>query len=302
MIQLPGSQFLVDEPCVLRLHGMVYATSETALTVGGRAELLLELLTWNSTTNQTDNATIARASLNVDTQQEWMELLDQTQLFPADLPGRLRLTLRCSAQRVLFAGLGIHRVALRPVSHEPGVQVTASQPCNVGPACGVERLVDGDARPSANQDWVLLLLEPSPTNAWLDFALPAPATLCALHLHWLPRMAADSWALSVSPPSGEAREVISKWNASLNAGAEWFACVGGVSRARLTLRQPRVGQFGLTEVDLFGFGGQSARCELQCRNGGSCVAGPRCVCAKGWRGRVCDEDIDVRTLLRIFSI
>ena len=81
----------------------------------------------------------------------------------------------------------------------------------------------------------------------------------------------------------------------------WFPCAHA-RRARLQLNDTANAIFGLVEIELYGYRMSTyGMCPDRCRHGGRCMhAAQRCSCPRkwGWRGSMCDEDVDECKLSR----
>ena len=141
--------------------------------------------------------------------------------------------------------------------------------------------------------------------------------LCAVQSDWL---LIEEWALLLSPASQSAETegstsnfeeilVVGLTDHPTSSDIRHFTCTAATA-ARLELRKSNGGQYGLTEVTLFGYSeAEDGLAQFEdglchCRNGGSCSqSAESCRCPRGpscppfsrgcgWTGQHCTNDID----------
>eukprot|EP01047_Picozoa_sp_COSAG01_P035158 COSAG01_NODE_2677_length_7264_cov_2.780321_2_plen_335_part_00 len=219
-----------------------------------------------------------------------------------------------------FGGLGLGQIPVLPLTRSQPVRASVA-----ASAGNTQLLTDGVTRFGPGTQWLLAGVGRAVT---FSLQLPQPHMVCALAVHWL---TVGAWGLRLSRTSaaGSFREVISRTGPpdSASANSSALAGRGGVlenqqlwfdggcvlaQAASLELRRPRGGQYGLSEITLYGYAAADGQpCRLACARGGSCFAPSggdaaaaaaahggdhrptaSCQCVSAWHGPLCDVDVD----------
>eukprot|EP01052_Picozoa_sp_SAG31_P020751 SAG31_NODE_1574_length_7845_cov_6.400207_3_plen_1384_part_00 len=164
-------------------------------------------------------------------------------------------------------------------------------------------------------------LLPNPGQMWYRFDTSLPPTfeidlqwkhhICSAAVHFNKAGRVWDWSLFVqNDTDAEYHEVFritdtewTDWTEAaqgdlanpISTEPRWFDCVD-IHKAKIVLHATKNIIYALTEIELFGYDTQvDGICKHGCRQGGHCfnvVDQCRCVKKWGWRGALCDQDVD----------